>query len=151
MPGSKLVFGENASNKDYMTYFTLLGNAELISRIPEEDFFVKSDFYIKSLDRNNKGLPNVVTVENGYTMRGSLKVDSVDLILNLHASQHMEVIELTSGNLILNFDSAAEFPEVTFLHDGLYSSNNSNRFIINGLEKRSSGLGLIQLVYHLKN
>ena len=44
-------------------------------------------------------------------------VDSVDLILNLHASQHME-IELTSGNLILNFDSAAEFPEVTFLHDG---------------------------------
>ena len=125
MPGSKLVFGENASNKDYMTYFTLLGNAELISRIPEEDFFVKSDFYIKSLDTNNKGLPNVVTVENGYTMRGSLKVDSVDLILNLHASQHMEVIELTSGNLILNFDSAAEFPEVTFLHDGLYSSNLS--------------------------
>ena len=136
MPGSKLVFGENASNKDYMTYFTLLGNAELISRIPEEDFFVKSDFYIKSLDTNNKGLPNVVTVENGYTMRGSLKVDSVDLILNLHASQHMEVIELTSGNLILNFDSAAEFPEVTFLHDGLYSSNNSNRFIINGFREK---------------
>ena len=136
MPGSKLVFGENASNKDYMTYFTLLGNAELISRIPEEDFFVKSDFYIKSLDTNNKGLPNVVTVENGYTMRGSLKVDSVDLILNLNASQHMEVIELTSGNLILNFDSAAEFPEVTFLHDGLYSSNNSNRFIINGFREK---------------
>ena len=136
MPGSKLVFGENASNKDYSTYFTLLGNAELISRIPEEDFFVKSDFYIKSLDRNNKGLPNVVTVENGYTMRGSLKVDSVDLILNLNASQHMEVIELTSGNLILNFDSAAEFPEVTFLHDGLYSSNNSNRFIINGFKEK---------------
>ena len=136
MPGSKLVFGENASNKDYMTYFTLLGNAELISRIPEEDFFVKSDFYIKSLDRNNNGLPNVVTVENGYTMRGSLLVDSVDLILNLNASQHMEHIELTSGNLILNFDSAAEFPEVTFLHDGLYSSNNSNRFIINGFREK---------------
>ena len=59
----KTRFWKNASNKDYSTYFTLLGNAELISRIPEEDFFVKSDFYIKSLDRNNKGLPNVVTVE----------------------------------------------------------------------------------------
>lgn len=136
MPGSKLVFGENASNKDYMTYFTLLGNAELISRIPEEDFFVNSDFYIKSLDINNKALPNVVTVENGYTMRGGFKVDSVDLILNLKASQHMEYIELTSGNLILNFDSAAEFPQVTFLHDGLYSTNNSNRFIINGFKEK---------------
>ena len=136
MPGSKLVFGENASNKDYMTYFTLLGNAELISRIPEEDFFVNSDFYIKSLDINNKALPNVVTVENGYTMRGGFKVDSVDLILNLKASQHMEYIELTSGNLILNFDSAAEFPQVTFPHNGLYSSNNSNRFIINGFKEK---------------
>ena len=136
MPSSKLVFGENASNKDYMTYFTLLGNAELISRIPEEDFFVNSDFYIKSLDINNKALPNVVTVENGYTMRGGFKVDSVDLILNLKASQHMEYIELTSGNLILNFDSAAEFPQVTFPHNGLYSTNNSNRFIINGFKEK---------------
>ncbi len=136
MPGSKLVFGENATNKGYMTYFTLLGNTELISRIPEEDFFVKSDFFIKSLDKNNKALPNVVTVENGYTMRGGFKVDSVDLILNLKASQHMEYIELTSANLILNFDSAAEFPAVTFPHDGLISSNNNNRFIINGFKEK---------------
>jgi hypothetical protein len=141
MPGSKLVFGENATNKDYMTYFTLLGNAELISRIPEEDFFVNSDFYIKSLDINNKALPNVVTVENGYTMRGGFKVESVDLILNLKASQHMEHIDLISGNLILNFDSAAEFPQVSFPHNGLYSSNNSNRFIINGFKEKVFSFG----------
>jgi hypothetical protein len=141
MPGSKLVFGENATNKDYMTYFTLLGNAELISRIPEEDFFVNSDFYIKSLDINNKALPNVVNVENGYTMRGGFKVESVDLILNLKASQHMEHIDLISGNLILNFDSAAEFPQVSFPHNGLYSSNNSNRFIINGFKEKVFSFG----------
>ena len=69
-------------------------------------------------------------------MSGGFKVDSVDLILNLKASQHMEYIELTSGNLILNFDSAAEFPQVTFPHDGLYSTNNSNRFIINGFKEK---------------
>ena len=77
-----------------MTYFTLLGNAELISRIPEEDFFVKSDFYIKSLDTNNKGLPNVVTVENGYTMRGGFQRVIQDLI------RLLQVLDMTLNSRI---------------------------------------------------
>lgn len=132
-PNSKVVLGQNADLSEFYTAYDLMGNAELISRTPNENAFNFIDFPIKSLGASNTQNPNVVSVDNGYTLQGGIQVDSVNLVLNLHEQQHINYIELNAANLTINLLDTTDNGNSSLPKGGLITTGDSVKLYINGL------------------
>ena len=82
---------------------------------------------------SNTQNPNVVSVDNGYTLQGGIQVDSVNMVLNLHEQQHISPIELNAANLTINLLDTTDNGNTSLPKGGLITTGDSVKLYINGL------------------